>query len=612
MLPAVWDYIVVGGGLAGTVVSNRLLSYNSSLQILLIEAGPDVSGQSDILYYNSTDLVNGDYDWAYDSTPQEHFNGRTVNQPAGRCLSGGAAINGCAWYRGDRTDYNDWADLVGDSRWNYDNMLQYMKNSEHWFSAENADQHGQDGHIYVSSPLSENRTYPLSPDLVDSWTALGVPVHTEYDTNHGDNIGLGELNSNRQQGVRELTNVRYPLDGITVMTETMVQSVSIDSSSGSPVANGVLLANGTSYSANEVIVSGGSYRSPQLLMLSGIGPEETLNTYGIPVKLNAPQVGQNFADHFQFLMNWRLRDPSQGYAIGSSNPLFSQPQYSWGSHISYVTSTAAPKEGLAAAIAVDEGAPPDYSTNFILRNEQAMMENVVSYAAEPMSNVAIDGTHISTTMVALKPSSRGSITISSSRIEDVPIINPNYFATELDRYVWRVGLRNITELMTGNTTFGQNIIAGETPPDGFDPITVDSTDDYLNARIAAGAFGTYHPMGSCSMGKVVDADLRVMGVDGLRVVDASVIPIAIGAHTQAPVYALAEHAAAIISGQTASTASAAGANTVKTVSSTSNGTSAADSDLSSAASNPVKGTAGHQGHLKQHQKGGKKHRKCRS
>ncbi|KAI1359216.1 hypothetical protein F5Y08DRAFT_320144 [Xylaria arbuscula] len=550
MLPAIWDYIVVGGGLAGTTLSSRLLEYNSSLQILLIEAGGDASSDASILYENSTNLVHGTYDWAYLTTAQENLNNRHIDAPAGRCLGGGTAINGCEWMRGDETDYQDWADMVDDDRWGYDNMLQYIKKSEQWFSTQDEAAHGQDGAIFVSSPEYENRTYPLGPDLRESWQQLGVPVRRNEDTNAGNNIGLGQLNQNRIRGARQVANTRYPLDGVTVLTHTLVQSVMVDTDDNTPTATGVVLANGTEYQAREVIVSGGSYRSPQILMLSGIGPRALLEEHNIPVKLDQPQVGRNFLDHFQFDQNWKLVDPSQDYAIGSGNQLFTEPQYSWGAHIPFTVSNPIPAAGIAAAIEADEGTAPDPSTNFYLRNVQAMNENNVGFAAHTTlgDGVHIDGTHIASTIVGLKPSSRGSITISSARIENGPIIDPNYYATELDKYSWRTGLRNITQLMLGNTTLGRGIIASETPPDGFEPMTLDSTDDYLDSRIAHGAFSTYHPMGSCSMGKVVDTDLRVIGVDNLRVVDASIIPIPFGAHLQSPTYALAEHAAAIIAG----------------------------------------------------------------
>lgn len=137
-------------------------------------------------------------------------------------------------------DYDDWADAVGDSRWSYDEMLPYFRMNEEWFSnSENAEQHGQDGPIYVTAPSYLDRIYPLSDEVEESWNAIGIPTHPSYDMNAGNNIGVGELNENREEGRRQITNVKYPLDGVTVLTETMVSEVVLDTSGDVPRATGV-------------------------------------------------------------------------------------------------------------------------------------------------------------------------------------------------------------------------------------------------------------------------------------------------------------------------------------------------------------------------------------
>ena len=435
-------------------------------------------------------------------------------------------------------------------------MLPYFKRVEEWFDeTENPDQHGHDGPIHVTAPSASNRTYPLAEALEDSWHDIGVRTRPLYDLNAGDNLGLGELNENRRvDGRRQIANARYPLTGVTVLTETMVSEVVLDTTSDGGDedivrATGVKLQNGTEFAGREIILSAGAYRSPQILMLSGIGPRDQLEQHGIRVQVEAPDVGRNFRDHFRFVANWRLQDPSKGYAIGSDNPLFEEPQYGLGVHASYVALTAADAEGLAAAIEKDEGGTADLDAHPLLRRTQATMETTVEWkVAHSANEVPVDGTHISSMMVGLKPTSRGSVRIRSADIGDAPVINPNYLATAADRYAWRAGMRELVELMTGDTAFGRDFIAEETPPDGQKALTVNSTADHLEERLRDAGANVYHPMGSCAMGKVVDTDLRVYGVDGLRVVDASVIPIAIGAHTQAPTYALTEHAAAIIAG----------------------------------------------------------------
>ena len=456
------------------------------------------------------------------------------------------------WLRGDVADYDEWAELVDDPRWSYEGMLPYFKKSEYWFSeTENAEQHGHDGPIYVTSPSAQNRTYPLNEMLEESWHDVGVETSSFYDMNAGENLGLGELNENREDGRRQIANTKYSFDGVEVLTEQMVSRVVLNMGDGTPRATGVELKNGTKISGREVVVSAGAYRSPQILMLSGIGPGDQLEEHGIDVHMEAPDVGKHLSDHLRFIVDWRLRDPSKGYAVGSDNPLFDEPQYGLGGHAGYVTSTAADPNGLARAIEADEGESPSHRAHYLLRRKQATMETVVEYeVSQPSDEAPADGTHISSVMVALKPTSRGSVRIRSAKIDDDPIVDPNYFATEADRFAWREGVREIIEVMTGDTPLGRDIIDGETPPSGQEPLNADSTDDHIEARIRDASSNTYHPMGTCSMGKVVDSELRVLGIEGLRVADASIIPIAIGAHTQAATYALAEHAAAIILGRT--------------------------------------------------------------
>ncbi|KAH9902085.1 hypothetical protein F4778DRAFT_736201 [Xylariomycetidae sp. FL2044] len=551
----VWDYVVVGGGLAGSVVSNRLLQANSSLQILVVEAGPDVSNRTDILYINSTNIVGGDFDWLYPSVPQVNLDGRELAHSAGRALGGGSVINTAGWTRGPKIDYDLWGETVGDERWSYDGQLPYFRKSEDWWSdAQHPDQHGQDGRLFVASVSSTGREYPLRDQVLESYNEIGVQALPELDANAGDNLGVGQLCEDRRDGARQVASVYYPLDGITVLTDTLVESVLLETVEGEePIATGIRLANGTEYQAREVIVSAGSYRTPQLLMLSGIGPADVLSEHGIEQKVDAPEVGSNLVDHLMVYMYWQLKDPSLGYAVGSDNPLFSQPEFGLGNANDFLTSTAVPMNGLIEAITADEGTAPDPATHPLLKDVHAMIENFVVYTTIPSEDpvVPTDGTHLTTAVVGLKPTSRGSVSISSTDPNDYPVIDANVFATEVDKFVWRTALREMTRLMSSNDTIlGREIVEGETPPSSFEPLTVDSADEEFDARVRASAGPGEHPMGTAAMGKVVDGDLRVKGVKGLRVVDASVFPIVIGAHIQAAVYALAEQAAVIISGST--------------------------------------------------------------
>ncbi len=257
-----------------------------------------------------------------------------------------------------------------------------------------------------------------------------------------------------------------------------MQSIVLDGSR----ATGILLADGTEISSQEVIVAAGAYRTPQLLMLSGIGPRETLEKHGIEVKIGNPDVGKNFNDHVKVHLNWRLKDPSKGYAVGSANPIFSQPEFATGVPLTYVAGTAITRDILEAAIAKDEGENAVTPEHYLLKRDRALMETLVMYLGTPPA--AVDGTHISSALIALKPTSRGTVTITSKDPKDAPLLDPNYFATEVDKAVWRHSLRRITELMSGDTALGQ-VVSGETPFPGFEPIRPDSTDEYLDQRVKA-------------------------------------------------------------------------------------------------------------------------------
>ncbi|KAK7755844.1 hypothetical protein SLS62_002130 [Diatrype stigma] len=553
-----WDYIIVGGGVAGCVVAHRLRQYSASYsaRILLVEAGPDASTDEDILYFKSLEF-GSEYDWKYKTAPQKNYDGRQINFPSGRALGGGSVINGCGWIRGARADYDHWSELVGDPRWRYENQLPYFKLTERW-SSPLTEAHGQDGKFQIQSPTSTGRLFPLADKLEQAWKEMGVNVLPDYDMNGGDNLGLGELNENRSGGARQITSLAYPLDGITVLTDTLVEKIILieerdddddDDEATSKRAVGIRAADGTEYYGKEIICCAGALRTPQLLMLSGIGPAGLLRQHGIGVHVDLPGVGRGLNDHAMLFLNWRLRDPSQGYALGSANPTFREPRYAAGMPASFVACTTVPREGLRAAIAKDEGAVVDADVDadhYLLRYTYGMMETVFVYIPAPP--LEADGTHISCLMMGMKPTSRGTVSIASRDPADPPVIDPNYFDTEVDRYVWRTSLRKVASMVTGeNTVLGREIIAGETPPEGFAPLSSDATDEYLDARVKAAGTTTFHPSSSCAMGEVVDTELRVKGVRNLRVVDASVFPISIGAHLQAAVYALAEQAAVILS-----------------------------------------------------------------
>ncbi|KAI8965842.1 putative GMC oxidoreductase [Daldinia sp. FL1419] len=538
-----WDYIFVGGGLSASVVSHRLLEFDPKLKILVVEAGPNANDRADIVWPNSTNLMGGDFDWKYKTVKQTHLNDRKIDWASGKALGGGTTINNNGWIRGDKFDYDLWGTQVNDSRWSYDGQLPFMKKSEN-FQGEDVDtQHrGVSGPSFIQSVISTKRQWPLRDHVLKSWAELGIEALPGLDANAGNPVGVGDLQENKENGRREIASAVYPLEGITVLTETLVQKVLTGKTAEEISAVGIELENGVEIYGREVILSAGAARTPQILMLSGIGPSEELNKFNIFVVLDQPEVGKNLADHTIFHHAWKVKNPADGWALGSNNPLFAKPQYGWGCPMDFLATADVPKEGLIAAITEDEGVPPDPSTHPLLNKKRAFVENIFMYAGAP------DGSLVSMALIMLLTTSRGSVTLASGDIKDHPVIDPNYLSTAVDRYAIREGLKMQIKFAGSDTTIvGREILDGEKGAPGFDKVlSTDSTDEYLDARLRTGVSTSFHPMGTAAMGAVVDTDLKVKGVKNLRVVDTSVFPVVITGHLQVATFALAEQAAEII------------------------------------------------------------------
>ncbi|KAJ5002397.1 Pyranose dehydrogenase 3 [Colletotrichum sp. SAR 10_66] len=515
----IWDVIVVGGGLAGSVISNRLAGYRPELKILVVEAGPNANDRQDIVWPNSTNTIGGDFDWKLASVPQVHVDNRSITLAQGKALGGGTVINMGLWTRGDKVDYDLWGEAVDDDRWTYDGLLPYMKKAEtFWNSTINSDQHGHDGPVGIQSVTSTKRPFPLREKVLQSWHEIGVEPIPLFDGNAGDPLGVAEYTENKSN----------------------VAKVLLSNTTEGLIATGIELANGTHILGRQTILSAGAVHTPQLLMLSGIGPRDELEAVGVDVKLDAPEVGKNYADHFLSPSSWNVKNPEEGWAVGS--PAFPiAEQYSWGTATDFIVCSSLPKEGLAKAIKEDEGAAPG-PDHPLLKQERTFFEHFFLYSG------STDGSKVAISGIFILPTSRGSIKLASGNITDSPLIDPNYLATAVDRYIVREGIRQeIAFAGSDKTVLGREILNGEAVPTGFEePYTVNSTDEYIDARIRAAARSVHHPMGSAAMGKVVDGDLKVKGVQGLRVVDASVFPVVISAHLQVATFALAEQAAEII------------------------------------------------------------------
>ena len=535
------DYIIVGGGNAGCVLAARLQQGDPSLSILLIEAGPDQHNHPLVTAAaGAAQLHHTDLEWNYQTAPQAKLNNRKIYNCAGRILSGSSAVNYGAWTRGHAADYNLWASLVGDDRWSYEGILPYFRRSEsHHNPKADPTQHGFDGPIHTTA----GREYPLRDAIHNAFSSIGLKDN--FDVNSGMPNGICQWTENWRNGVRQPAGRAYDLSGVHIMTDTMVRRILLTADPREKIATGVELLDGRCIDARkEVIISCGAIRTPQLLMISGIGQLQQLSHIGVEQLVDSPEVGRNLHDHCSIIQFWKLRYPDRGVAVGSTS--FNRPEYAHGLPADWVAFDNVPNDWLKRALKAD-GELVDEKHPLLIHG-RVHSEMLVSYTTlgrgRPNFCPPLDGSYISTGVLCLLPTSRGSITLDSADPNADPIIDPNYCASETDRCILRSAMRRVMQAMESPPA--QALVEQEWPSGEFLPLNSNSTDRELDERINEFAATWYHCAGSAAMGKVVDTDLRVIGARRLRVVDASVLPTPVAAHCQALVYALAEQAADII------------------------------------------------------------------
>ncbi|KAF2802516.1 putative glucose dehydrogenase [Mytilinidion resinicola] len=537
-----FDFIVVGGGTAGVVIASRL---SQKFSVALIEAGsndvfnPHVTDRKSLL-----ELIEDGIVLDYSSVPQSHCDDRNMTQFAGRTVSGSSAVNIGVWTRASRTDYEVIAEKAGHARFTFEGLLPYFKRTERfWDTTASRKYHGFDGPIHTAA----GRQYPMRKILQESFVARGVDINP--DPFDGDPTGLSDLCQNfrvtsSSDSTRQHSARVYDLSRVHVMDSTFVRRILFQDGR----ATGIQLLNGNQLHARrEVIISCGAYKTPQLLMLSGIGPASELSKHSVPQIVDSPEVGRNLFDHNSLKQYYRLRHPEKGFALPFTGT--AKPEYGQGAPSDFLAFQTLPTPDLQAALAADD--PSIDASHPHLRPKRCHHLSVVFYFPlidQPNYSAQLgrplDGTHISLISFLLLPTSRGTITLPSTDPTAHPVIDPNYLSTAADRYTFRAAVRRNLELAeTG--PLASELIA-ETPPDGFPALTSRSNDEEIDARIRRFCGTIYHPQGTAALGTVLDAEFRVKGVRGLRVCDASVFPEAVGAMPQATVYAFAELAAELI------------------------------------------------------------------
>lgn len=437
---------------------------------------------------------------------------------------------------------------MDDKRWTYNGLLPYFRKTEsHHDPQADPSQHGFSGPIHSTSALG--RTYPLTKKLKEAYLKIGIkPV---ADHNGGNNKGMAPHIENWHNGKRQPAGKAYGLEGVEVLTNTTVRKIILqDNPGGFKQATGVELTSGHILKASrEVIVCCGALRTPQLLMLSGIGPADELKKHHISLVVEAPDVSENFLDHGSITQFYRIHNPESGLCAPSPN--FNHPTYLEGFPTDYIIAESAPNSVIKSALQLD------FPGHYVSDDHPHLFPPRSHYEILPMyaptevpltnMNIPLDGSIISIGIINLLPTSRGSVALASTDPAADPVIDPNYYATHTDRAVMRAAMRR--NMSAFETSEGQAIVMEEVPPPGFPPLTSKSTDAELDARVRRCGGTFYHTAGTASMGRVVDAECRVKGVVGLRVVDASVMPTPISAHFMVPVYALAEQMADIIAGK---------------------------------------------------------------
>ncbi|CAK4033097.1 glucose dehydrogenase [Lecanosticta acicola] len=540
-----FDYIICGGGTAGCVLASRLRQANPSLSIALIERGTNDASNAKILNPLSVaELKSEGLQSVYWSTPQPHLSNRRIELHGGNVLSGSSATNYGVWMRGHRKDYDEWARITGDERWSYGGLLPYFKRNEtHFDSSGDEAQHGFRGPIKTALPTE----FPLRKPFMEAFEKLGY--QSNPDQNGGNPFGYGTLAVNWSPR-RQPASLAYDLSGVHVLCDSYAKKILLERAKPDeePRAIGVQVGTGEDQvrqlrARKEVIVSCGAYRTPQLLMLSGIGPRQQLLKFAVSVVVDNAEVGCNMFDHLGCSICFKLEPKAaeKGLAMGHPN-FMANPKFMEIVPCETSTIDMLDPRKLAEALQADSGTAT-ISTQQLdaLQEQRAHLWILPAYMPISLGenyDVVPDGEHISILMMNFQPTSRGAISLTSGTAADTPAVNPNYVTTQHDRLVMREGVRRILQLVEQSSL--RPYVAAEEPPIGQAPLTSTSTDEEIDSRIQDNSTSIQHPAGTAAMGKVVDSQLRVKGVKGLRVCDASVFPAPVAATTQASVYALAE------------------------------------------------------------------------
>lgn len=526
--PSEFDYIIVGAGSAGCVLANRL-SADGKYSVLLLEAGPKDSNLWIHVPLGYGKLFKDKtVNWMYQTEPEPGLEGRSVFQPRGKVLGGSSSINGLLYVRGQHQDYDRWRQR-GNAGWGYDDVLPYFKKAEDQQRGA-SEFHGAGGPLPVSDWRHAD---PLSEAFVVAAAETGIPTNPDF--NGATQEGAGFFQTTTRQGKRASTAVAYlrpakNRGNLRVETSALAQRILFDGRRAVGLEYRQGSAVKTAKARKEILVSSGAYNSPQLLQLSGVGPAELLRKHGVDVVLDAPGVGNDLQDHMQVRIVMRC---SQKITL---NDIVNHPlrRIMAGAHY------AAFRKGPLTIAAGTSGAffktnprlaSPDIQVHFLPFSTDKMGEKLHSFSGFTAS------------VCQLRPESRGTLRIKSADPTVQPEIRINYLASETDRTTNVEGLKILRKILHAPAL--KPYVVEEVDPGK----RVSTDEEWLGYARQRGST-IYHPTSTCRMGNdplaVVDQSLKVRGIEGLRVVDGSVMPDLVSGNTNAPIIMIAEKASDMI------------------------------------------------------------------
>ncbi|MFM0249543.1 GMC family oxidoreductase [Paraburkholderia sediminicola] len=523
-----FDYVIVGAGSAGSVLAARL-SERPGVSVCLIECGPS---DDSVLVRCPAGVAavvprRGKHNWAFETVPQTGLLGRRGYQPRGRGLGGSSLINAMIYTRGHPSDYDDWAAL-GNRGWGYDDVLPYFRRAENYELGKNA-WHGTGGPLNVAALRDPN---PAAHAFVTAAQEAGYARNDDFNGASQDGFGLYQVT--QRDGVRHGTARAYlhpamARSNLKVFTDTQVLQVLFDG----PLAKGARCRGAGGdfaiHARREVILCAGAFQTPQLLMLSGVGPADELQRHGIAVRHHLAGVGRNLLDHVDYIALYQTHDDSVfGITLKQAMRLPGMIRAWRRDGRGPLTTNFAEAGGFARTRGDLER--PDVQFHFLVG------------FAEDHGRRRYPGRYgMSCHVCVLRPKSVGQVTLGGADPQLAPVIHPNFLAEPEDMRTLIDGYR-ITQKIMQQPAFARYRLRDMHPP--------QSSEDALERQIRSRADTIYHPVGTCRMGSdrlaVVDEQLRVRGLTGLRVVDASVMPTLVGGNTNAPTIMIAEKAADLI------------------------------------------------------------------